>query len=91
MSLYRNRIDANQAAVIAALEAAGCTVYVVDRAPFDLVIGRQKRTWIVEVKDGAKSPSRRKLTPAQATFKETWRGQWAVVETIEQALAVIAE
>lgn len=90
MSLYRNRVDANQKTIIKALQAAGCTVHVVDRCPFDLVVGRGNQNWLLECKDGAKSASRRALTPAQATFRDTWRGQWAVVESVDQALAVIA-
>ncbi len=69
MSINRRaaRKDANQDAVIEALEGIGCLVYVI-RQPVDLDIG-YAGMWIkAEVKDGDKPPSRRKLRPGQQEF-----------------------
>jgi hypothetical protein len=44
---------------------------------------------MLEIKDGAKSPSRRKLTPAEADFHAEWSEHVAIVETVEQALAAV--
>ena len=71
MSIYRRaaRVDANQAAVIAALQAIGCVVEII-RQPVDLLVGF-RGVWVpAEVKDGAKAPSARKLKPSQAKFLE---------------------
>ena len=40
----------------------------------DLVVARDGFTALVEVKNGAKSPSRIKLTPDQETFAKGWKG-----------------
>ena len=40
----------------------------------DLLIGSRDRTFLVEVKDGAKYPSERALTPDQEKWIRKWRG-----------------
>lgn len=43
----------------------------------------------MEVKDPKQPPSKRKLTPAQEDFRNGWKGQYAVVQTIDDALTVL--
>lgn len=71
MSIYRRaaKVDANQRAVIAALEAAGCVVYVI-RQPVDLLVGIRGQWIPCEVKDGRKPASGRKLKPSQEAFMD---------------------
>jgi len=86
------RVDANQAAIVGALRAVGATVTVTARLGEgfpDLAVGFRGVTYLLEVKDGAKRPSERKLTEAEADWHASWRGQVAVVESVEDALAVI--
>lgn len=45
------------------------------------------KTWLLELKDGAKYPSQRKLTPAQVKFHSEWQAEIAIIETVEQANA----
>ena len=67
------RTDANLSAVVQAFRALGCSVHVTNGA-WDATIGYGGLTMLIEVKDGAKPPSARKLTPAQERFRETWTG-----------------
>lgn len=55
----------------------------------DLVVGYRNRNWLVEVKDGSKPPSQRKLTPDQFSFFENWQGQVAKVNSLDEALELI--
>jgi hypothetical protein len=83
------RTDANKRAIVEALEAAGCSVYDL-RRPVDLLIGAQGKTLLVEIKDGTKSPSRRKHTKGQQTFLASWTGgPVATVTDVESALRAI--
>jgi arginine repressor len=90
------RVDDNQAEIVAALRAAGCTVQslaAVGRGCPDLLVGRTRstgtqRNYLLEIKDGAKPPSRRKLTPDEQAWHAAWRGQVAVVESVDEALEV---
>ena len=90
----RARTDSNHAEIVEALRRAGCTVQslaaIGDGTP-DLLVGYDGRNLLVEVKDGSKSPSRRRLTPDESTWHAAWAGQVVVASTIDEALAVIRE
>lgn len=91
MSIHRRaaRNDANQRAVIEAIEAIGCLVYVI-RQPVDLLIGYRGRWVLAEVKDGDKPPSARKLRESQEDFaaKAVAHGlPWLLLTGPEQAVA----
>ncbi len=92
MSRARGRTDANHAEIVKALRQAGCAVCDlsgVGKGCPDLLVSRGFETMLLEVKDGAKSPSERRLTPAQQEFHAMWRGRIAVVTSITEALAII--
>lgn len=61
----RARVDANHAAIRGALRLLGWTVGATGRGMPDLVAVKSGRCVFIEVKDGAKPPSARKLTPDQ--------------------------
>ena len=84
------RRDANEADIIKALRKTGASVAQIDGEDIpDLVVGFRDRNFWIEVKDPAQPPSKRKLRDGQKLWHDTWRGQRAVVETEEEALAVI--
>lgn len=85
---YALRKDDNQGDIVKALEQIGCSV-VVMHAPCDLLVGWRGRTLCLEVKDGAKRPSARKLTPDQVIFRAEWRGHYAVVSSVDEAIAAV--
>lgn len=79
------RLDANHAAIVAALRAAGATVQslaaVGDGCP-DLLVGFAGHNYLIEVKDGTKPPSARRLTPEQERWHAAWAGQAAIVSSL---------
>ena len=89
MTRYALRVDANQSAVVSALEAAGATVQVVGK-PLDLLVGIRGQFILIEVKDGAKVKSAQKPTTAQKKFFDRFPGYpWAVVDGPEAALRAV--
>lgn len=46
----------------------------------DLVVGRCGITIVVEIKDGSKPKSQRKLTEGEEEFKNKWLGEYRLVE-----------
>ena len=46
----------------------------------------QEFNFLMEIKDGSKPPSARKLTPGEQQWHETWKGQVCVVRNVEEAL-----
>ena len=86
------KTDKNQVEIVQALRCAGATVTPTHAAGSgfpDLVVGFRGVNYLIEVKDGRKAPSKRKLTPDQVEWHGSWRGQVAVVKNITEALAVI--
>lgn len=86
------RVDANQAAIVEALRAIGASVEslaMVGRGVPDLAVGFRAQNYFLEVKDGAKPPSARRLTPDEAAWHDGWRGQVATVASVEEALHAI--
>lgn len=86
------RVDDNQKGIVAALRQAGATVqhlHTVGQGCPDLLVGFRGANYLLEVKDGSKAFSRRQLTPAEREWHAVWRGQVAVVEDYEAALAII--
>jgi hypothetical protein len=84
------RRDANEADIVDALEAIGCTVERMD-TPVDLLVGYRALNFLLEVKDGDKPPSRRRRTDVQRDFFKRWAGQVRIVKTPEEAIQVVTE
>ena len=55
----------------------------------DMFIAKRGRTIAVEVKDGAKPPSARKLTDGELIFARNWNGEYRVITTEQEALDLI--
>lgn len=87
------KTDENQGEIVAALRLVGCSVLplhaVGKGCPDLLVTDVNKSTFLMEVKDGAKSPSRRQLTPDQVEFHASWRGRIVVVTSVREALEAV--
>jgi hypothetical protein len=89
---YANRIDANQNKIVDAMRKAGAVVRIIsqgDGIP-DLLVGYRGFTILMEVKDGDKVPSARKLTEAEQKFFDDWRGgMLVIVNSVEEALETL--
>ena len=83
--MRRSRPDDNQSQVVKDLRKLGYSVLPVGQFAlgFDLIVGRNGRNFLFELKDPAKPPSARKLTKAETEFVNTWRGRVAVVTDVE--------
>ena len=86
------RVDANQRDIVQAIRQYGARVLPIHElgkgAP-DLLVGYKGKNLLIEVKDGAKSPSRRKLTEDEQVWHELWKGQVAVITSVAEAIALL--
>lgn len=83
-----SRKDANQGRIVKALRDAGVKVHILNE-PVDLLTGFQGTLRLLEVKDGDKFLSQRKLKPSQQKFMADFIGCPVFkVETIGEAFAV---
>lgn len=86
------RVDVNQKEIVAALRRCGASVLVVSSLPncFDILVGFKGVNYIMEIKDGNKPPSQRKLTQGELKFKESWKGgKYYIVNSVDEALKII--
>ena len=86
------KVDDNQQEIVRLLRQLGCSVKslaAVGGGCPDLLVGTQGKNLLIEIKDGNKSPSRRKLTTDQQEFHSTWDGRIHLVETNQDLLDVI--
>ena len=88
------RVDANQAVLIAAFRRLGCTVqplHMVGKGCPDALVGFRNVNYAIEIKDGDKPPSKRKLTDDEADWHRDWRGQVCIVESLDDVERLVAE
>ena len=89
---YANKIDANQNQIVKGLRGAGAFVRIIsqgDGIP-DLLVAYKGYTILMEVKDGDKPPSARKLTEAEQKFFDEWTGgMLVIVNSVEEALEIL--
>lgn len=87
------KIDDNQELIVRALRRAGASVQslgAVGSGCPDLLVGHRGRTFLIEVKDGTKAPSKQALNPAQKAWHAAWRGSRVeVARSIQEALVVL--
>lgn len=87
------KVDANQAEIVAALRRVGAMVQslaAIGQGVPDLLVLWRNVLILMEVKDGSKPLSKRKLTPMEADFYEQWKdGPLFVVESVNDAINVL--
>ncbi|NJD58546.1 MAG: hypothetical protein FIA98_04005 [Anaerolineae bacterium] len=84
------RPDANQAEIVIALRAAGASVHILAGVGCgcpDILIGWHNHNLLMEIKIPAGRGNR--LTEAEIIWISAWQGQVAIVNSIDEALAVL--
>lgn len=83
------RVDGNQPELVDGLRRCGFRVEVVSmlgQGRPDLIVGRRGHLRWVEVKDPAKAPSKRRLTPDERAWHDKWPGYVITAETVEDVI-----
>ena len=86
------KVDANQTEIVNALRQVGASVQslaATGKGCPDLLVGFRGKNLLLEVKDGGKVKSARKLTEDQVVWHQTWRGKVYIVESVDQALNLL--
>ena len=94
MSRFARRTDSNHAEIVAGLRQCGVAVLDLHALPgaLDALCGFRGRLTLLEIKDGAKSASRKRLTPAELATVELFALHGcsvAVVDSLDAALKVL--
>jgi Holliday junction resolvase len=84
--------DGNQTRLVNQLRACGISVAITHRLGDgfpDIVAGWQGKNYLLEIKDPAQVPSKRKLSKDEEIFRDAWKGQYDIVETLDDVLQII--
>ena len=88
---YAKRVDVNQNEIVLALRAVGVEVFIssgIGHGFPDLVCDFYGKLLLIEVKDGSKPPSKRKLTRAEDDFYGKWHLHMSIVGSVSEALGL---
>jgi len=86
------KVDRNHGEIVEAFRKLGCSVlplHTVGGGCPDIAVGKNRKTVLVEIKDGTKPPSARALTKDEEKFHGDWQGSLFVVESISDAIALV--
>lgn len=90
--VYARRVDSNQNEIVALMRDLGASVLIlsaVGKGCPDILAGIRGRNILIEIKDGNKPPSARKLTEDEKRFHDEWNGQVCVIKDVTEAIALI--
>ena len=88
--MRKRRTDANHAVIAGYFERLGALVHKTNISGWDLTVSKFGAIALIEVKDPAKPPSARKLTPTSQKMVEDG---WPIreVRTLDHVMAVVEE
>ena len=75
------KVDDNQSEIVMLFRKLGWTVLIISQLKncCDIIVSKNGRTIAIEIKDGAKPPSARKLSEGELRFKDNWQGEYQLV------------
>lgn len=89
--IRKARIDSNQPSIVKAFRDLGWVVahtHMVGQGFPDIVISKAGYTALIEIKDGSKTPSARKLTKSEKSFHEEWEGNIHIIESVDDVFSL---
>lgn len=92
--IRKAKVDSNQKEIVEALRKVGAEVFHVHMVKnlFDILVAYNGTLYAMEIKDGNKPPSQRKLTEGEERCRVKLEGvnvPYNVVTSVEEALEVI--
>ena len=81
------RQDANHAEIRKVFQDAGLSTLDLHqlKCACDLLVGGLGCNILIEIKDGSRKPSERRLSPDEEKFHARWLGPLYIIETVDQA------
>ena len=86
------RVDSNQREIVTALRKAGYQVqhlHIVSNKYPNILVGAHDNNILIELKDGNKKPSARRLTEDERQWHESWAGQVDVAHDFGECIEII--
>lgn len=88
------RVDSNQKEIVNAARKIGASVAVIsslgDGIP-DAIMGFRGVNYLIEIKDGDKPPSQRKLTADEQKWHNNWKGTVNIINSVDEILDLLTK
>lgn len=87
------RADANQPEIVECFRSLGWYVLIISQLKncCDIMASKGGQTIAIEIKDGSKPPSARKLSTGEQKFKDEWLGRWELIESVDDVIKLNGE
>tara|TARA_R110000851_G_scaffold160243_1_gene303469 strand:+ start:8369 stop:8668 length:300 start_codon:yes stop_codon:yes gene_type:complete len=84
------RVDDNQKDVVALFRKLGWYVLIISQLKncCDIIVSKDNITIAIEIKDGEKPESQRKLSAGEVKFKVEWKGRYELVICDEDVINI---
>ena len=84
------KVDDNQKEVVALFRKLGWYVLIISQLKncCDIIVSKDNVTIAIEIKDGKKPPSQRKLSDGEVKFKTEWKGKYELVICDEDVINI---
>ena len=84
------KVDDNQSDIVKLFRKLGWTVLIISQLKncCDIIVSKNGRTVAVEIKDGAKPPSQRKLSSGEVKFRDNWQGEYALIICADDVISL---
>lgn len=89
---FRAKVDSNHVKIVSFLRQMGCSVLSLaghGKGVPDILAARCGRMALVEIKDGSRPPSQRKLTQDQIEFRHRWNSEIYIVTNEQEAMDLV--
>lgn len=86
------RLDDNHNEVVKALRKMGCSVQSlasIGNGVPDILVARCGKMALAEIKDGAKVPSKRRLTEDEINWHANWKAPVWVIQSVQEAIWMV--
>ena len=84
------KVDDNQKEVVSLFRKLGWYVLIISQLKncCDIIVSKNGHTIAIEIKDGKKPPSARKLSDGEVKFKKEWKGAYELVICEDDVIAI---
>lgn len=84
------KVDTNQPEIVKLFRKLGWSVLIISQLKncADIIVSKNKRTIIIEIKDGSLVPSRQRLTEGEEKFMKSWQGEYRIVNCVDDVISI---
>ena len=86
------KVDDNQKETVSSFRKFGCSVlhlHSIGQGCPDILVAKNYKSILIEIKDGNKPPSARELTPDEKIFHNEWKGLIMIVKDLHDVIEVV--